>query len=118
MSRPKVSFSWPRHERVTVITMDGATIVSVKLLEDDRLVPDPAACLRYSFSSSHLDRMNARGEVPPLIKIGARLKARWASAWLQWELEREVRRELPAPPRRRRRPRRIAAPTPAPAPAG
>jgi hypothetical protein len=131
MSRPKANFSWPKFERVTEITMSGAEIASIRLLEDDCIVPDPAACRRYSFSGSHLDRMHARGEAPPAIRVGARLKGRWASSWYAWELGREIRRprpalppvvpELPEPPRRtprgRGRPRKTTTAPTTPPPA-
>src|SRR5262249_14408113 len=133
MSKPKRRFTWPSYERVTIIDMKGEEVLSVRMIGSDVVVPDAEAAIRYSISLSHIDRLDARGEAPPAIRLGDRLKGRWASAWYTWELKREIRRPLPAPalpaetvvpklpeaaaPPRRRRSRSRPAVTTAPAPA-
>jgi hypothetical protein len=76
----------------------GAEAVVIGLLDPDCLIPDPIAQRRYSISQSHIDHLDARGEAPPAIRIGTRQKSRWATGWIFWELQREIRREPPALP--------------------
>jgi hypothetical protein len=123
MSQRKAAFTWARYKRVIQINMAGEEIISIELIDEDRVVPDRAACERYGFSQSHLDRMTLAGEAPEMIRTGIHQKGRFASAWYRWELTRIVRPPalakpavpLPAPvapeaPRRRPgRPRKIAA---------
>jgi hypothetical protein len=115
MSRPKpASNVFPRYIRlagaITEITMAGEDIVEIRsitvgteiitigLLDPDRIVLDPEAQRRYQVSQSHLDDLDEKREASPAIRLGERLKGRWASGWILWELSREIRRPvLPAP---------------------
>jgi hypothetical protein len=105
MSRPKAIFTWPRFELVLDAVL---MIVTVRLIDPDRIVPDPEACIRYGISQSHLDRMDAAGEAPEAIRIGIRQKGRFASKWYAWEEARRIRRNPPALPA----PAEAAAPEP------
>jgi hypothetical protein len=122
MSQPKSPFRWPAFKRVVEITMSGAEIVTVEMVEGDVIVFDQQAALRYSISLSHIDRLDARGEAPVAVRIGDRLRGRWASHWYRWEISREIKRTPPAlppapaleppaaaaPARRRGRPKKTA----------
>ena len=93
MSRPMPSFGWPAYELVLV----NETVV-VRLVDSDVVVPNSAACKRYGFSQSHLDRLTAAGMAPALIMLGLRRKGRLASLWYEWEQRRTIRPVSPALP--------------------
>jgi hypothetical protein len=79
----------PRH----VVDIDPVTgAVTVRLLDPDCIVPDTFMQRRHHTSQTSLDRLDAEGEIPPRIRTGKRQGGRWASAWLQWEAERQERR--------------------------